>query len=168
MLPSIFSFTHNVFKSPFSGSFKVGIVWQRVNARLEGFPGKTCRAHNWPTPLTYLNQSFYCFLTLSQTSPGFYVSTVQVFWKHCGIDWLIEWCFTQLSTVFQYTVGKEEIAGNKQFLLIPVFSTCLEIFLPFLSKFKLLCASSFSLGESKTGCLESVKENLIILKSIHK
>ena len=24
------------------------------------------------------------FLTLSQTSPGFYVSAVQVFWKHCG------------------------------------------------------------------------------------
>ena len=23
-------------------------------------------------------------LTLSQTSPGFYVSAVQVFWKHCG------------------------------------------------------------------------------------
>ena len=25
-----------------------------------------------------------CLLTLSQTSPGFYVSVVQVFWKHCG------------------------------------------------------------------------------------
>ena len=25
-----------------------------------------------------------CYLTLSQTSPGFHVSAVQVFWKHCG------------------------------------------------------------------------------------
>ena len=37
-------------------------------------------------------------LTLSQTSPGFYVSAVQVFWKHCR---------------------KGEIARNKQFLLFP-------------------------------------------------
>ena len=27
---------------------------------------------------------FEMALTLSQTSPGFYVSAVQVFWKHCG------------------------------------------------------------------------------------
>ena len=42
-----------------------------------------------------------CFqtLTLSQTSPGFYVSTVQVF--------------------FENNVGKGEIARNEQFLLFP-------------------------------------------------
>ena len=38
------------------------------------------------------------FLTLSQTSPGFYVSVVKVFWKHCE---------------------KEEIGHNEQFLLFP-------------------------------------------------
>ena len=34
----------------------------------------------------YLNYIKYelCNLTLSQTSPGFYVSAVQVLWKHCG------------------------------------------------------------------------------------
>ena len=37
-------------------------------------------------------------LTLSQTSPGFYVSAVQIVWKHCG---------------------KGEIARNDQFLLFP-------------------------------------------------
>ena len=37
-------------------------------------------------------------LTLSQTSPGFYVSAVQVFWKHRG---------------------KGEIARNEQFLHFP-------------------------------------------------
>ena len=37
-------------------------------------------------------------LTLSQTCPGFQVSSVQVFWKHCG---------------------KGEIARNEQFLLLP-------------------------------------------------
>ena len=39
-------------------------------------------------------------LTLSQTSPGFYVSAIQVFRKHCG---------------------KGEIACNEQFLLFPYF-----------------------------------------------
>ena len=38
------------------------------------------------------------YLTLSQTNPGFYVSAVQV---------------------FENTVGKGEIARNKQFLLLP-------------------------------------------------
>ena len=28
--------------------------------------------------------SLLCVLTLSQTSPGFYVSALQDFWKHCG------------------------------------------------------------------------------------
>ena len=46
----------------------------------------------------------YC-LTLSQTSPGFYMPAVQVFWKHCE---------------------KGEIACNEQFLL---FSQC--FFCPF-------------------------------------
>ena len=37
----------------------------------------------------FLNQWKYSFfgkkvLTLSQTSPGFYVSAEQAFWKHCG------------------------------------------------------------------------------------
>ena len=45
-------------KPSLRGLIKVGIVWQRINKRLS------------------------LFLTLSQTSPGFYVSTVQVFWKH--------------------------------------------------------------------------------------
>ena len=40
---------------------------------------------------------------------------------------------------------KEEIAHNKQFLLVPVFSTHLEHFLPFLSNLKLLSANSFNL-----------------------
>ena len=44
----------------------------------------------------------YIGLTLSQTSPGFYVSAEQS---------------------FESTVGKGEIAHNEQFLLFPVFST---------------------------------------------
>ena len=39
------------------------------------------------------------FLTLSHTSPGFYVSAVQVFWKHCG--------------------QKRNCSCNKQFLIFP-------------------------------------------------
>ena len=75
----------------------------------------------------------YSRLTLYQTSPGFYMSAIQVF----------------LKTLWE----KGGIAGNKQFLLFPVFFTCLENYLPFLSNFKLSCARSFSLEGSKTDCL---------------
>ena len=46
-------------------------------------------------------------------------------------------------------MGKGEIARNEQFLLFPVFSTCLDNFLPFLSNLRLLSANPFSLDESK-------------------
>ena len=69
------------------------------------------------------------FLSLSQTSPGFYV--------------------TQYKS-FENTVGKGEIARNEQFLLFPVFSTFLENFPPFSSNLKLLSANSLKLEESKT------------------
>ena len=52
-----------------------------------------------------------------------------------------------------------EIARNKQFLLLPVFSTCLDNFLPFLSNLKLLSANSFNLEESKISLTE--QENQI-------
>ena len=71
-------------------------------------------------------------LTLSQTSPGFYMSAVQVFWK---------------------ILRKGETAQNEQFLLLPVFSTRLENFLPLSSDLKLSSASSFSLEGSKICCL---------------
>ena len=71
-------------------------------------------------------------LTLSQTSPGFYLSVVKS---------------------FENTEGKGEIARNEQFLLFPVFSTHLENFLPFLSNLKLSSANPLSLEESKIGRL---------------
>ena len=68
-------------------------------------------------------------LTLSQTSPGFYVSAVKVFWKHCG---------------------KRRNCSSRAISPFPtVFSTCLENFLPFSLHLKLLSANSFSLEESK-------------------
>ena len=50
---------------------------------------------------------------------------------------------------FENTVGKGEIARNKQFLLFPVLSTGLDSFLPFSLNLKLSSANSFSLEESK-------------------
>ena len=47
------------------------------------------------------------------------------------------------------TVGKGEIARYEHFLLFPVFSSCVENFLPFSLNFKLSSANSFSLEESK-------------------
>ena len=68
-------------------------------------------------------------LTLSQTSPGFYVSAVQVFWKHCG---------------------KRRNCSFRAISPFPAaFSTCLQNFLPSSSSSKLSSANSFSFEESK-------------------
>ena len=72
-------------------------------------------------------------LSLSQTSPGFYVSAVQVFWKHCGKR---RNCSYRAISPFH-----------------TVFSTCLKNFLSFSSNMKLSSANSFSLEESKVCCL---------------
>ena len=70
-----------------------------------------------------------CFLTLFQTSPGFYVSEVQVIWKHCAKRWNCSyWAISPFPTVF---------------------SNHLENSLPFSSNLKLSSANSFSLEESK-------------------
>ena len=70
-------------------------------------------------------------LTLSQTSPGFYMSELQDFWKHCG--------------------KRRNCSGarDEQFLLFPVFSTHLESILPISSNLKLSSANLFRLEESK-------------------
>ena len=67
----------------------------------------------------------YCKgLTLSQTSPGFYVSAVKF---------------------FENTVAKGEIARYEQFLLFPLFFLLiLKNFLPFSSNLKLSSANYFS------------------------
>ena len=73
---------------------------------------------------------FNQYLTLSQTSPGF---------------------FTCLQyKPFDNTVGKGGIARNEQFpLFSTVSSTRLESFLPFSSNLKLSSANTFSLEASK-------------------
>ena len=68
-------------------------------------------------------------LTLSQTSPGFYVSAVQVFGKHCG---------------------KGRICLYRAISPFPkVFSTHLENFLQFSSNCILSSANSVSLDQAK-------------------
>ena len=72
-------------------------------------------------------------LTCSKTSPGFYMSAVQVFWKyrgrrrHCSLQ-----AISPFSTVFSIHL--------KSFLLVEL-------------NLKLSSATSFSLEESKIGCL---------------
>ena len=56
-------------------------------------------------------------------------------------------------------MGKGEIAHNEQFLLLPVFSTCIENFLPFSSNMKMSFANCLSLGESNI-CLLSYHSKL--------
>ena len=64
--------------SPHSPDF-----WQPVRKRLsENIVGKGENAGN--QHFRFVPKCFLSFLTLSQTSPGFYVSAVQAFWKQCG------------------------------------------------------------------------------------
>ena len=68
-------------------------------------------------------------LTLSKTSPGFYVSAVQVFWKHCGKRRNCSyWAISPFPTVFY---------------------THLDDFLLFSSNLELSSANSFRLEGSK-------------------
>ena len=50
---------------------------------------------------------------------------------------------------FENAVGKGETARNEQYLLVQVFSTRLDNFMPFSSNLELSSANSFSLEESK-------------------
>ena len=76
------------------------------------------------------------YLTLSQTSPGFYMTTVLVF------------------TSLLKTLEKGEIAHNEQFLFFPqCFLNLLDNFQSCLSNLKLLSANSLCLEESKICCL---------------
>ena len=59
------------------------------------------------------------------------------------------WFLCVCSKSLLKTLGKGEIACYEQFLLFPVFSTCLEKFLLFSLNSKLSSAISFSLEESK-------------------
>ena len=95
---SIFSFSNTIF-SPIRGKFIIGAKYKVSSP-----------------------------LTLSQTSPGFYVSAVQVFWKHWKNKKLL------LMTIHHFPT---------------VFSSHLENFMPFSSNLRLLSANSFSLGDSK-------------------
>ena len=66
-------------------------------------------------------------------SPGFYVSVVQVFWKHCGKRGKCSW---------------RDISPFPT-----LFSTRFENFVPLSSNLKLSSSNSFSLEESKICCL---------------
>ena len=81
--------------------------------------------------------AIYNWLTLSQTSPGFYVSAVEAFWKHCGER---RNCLLRAITP-----------------LPAVFSTRLESFLLFSSISKVSSANSFNLGGVKFVVWERVK-----------
>ena len=93
---------------------------------------------SWIGNSAVLKSSSQWQLTLSQTSPGLYVFTVQVICKRCG---------------------------NEQFILFPVFSTRLDNLLPFSSK--LSCANSFSLKNIKFVFGVGLKEVLKLNNSVH-
>ena len=112
-------------------SISISSLYEKYN---KIFPNLPCKTSTLISNVTWMN--FYQItwrnfdpITLSQTSPGFYVSTVQIFWKH--------W-------------GKRRNCSYRAISPFPsVFSTCLENLLPSSAKLKLLSANSFSLEESK-------------------
>ena len=106
----------------FPGASKGVIVWEWVK------PANLTFLH-----LTFLNETLkrhFFTLTLSKTSPGFYVSAVQVFLKHCG---------------------KRRNCSLRAISPFPtVFSILSENFLSISSNSKLSSANSLSLEESKS------------------
>ena len=122
----------------YSRSLNIWIVWERVKTQgcvvtnfviisLKRLPAelmttlKICKYYSWQIKIS--------MLTLSQTSPDFYVSAVEVFWKHCGKRRNCSWrAISPFPTVF---------------------STHLENYLPFSSNLELSSKNSVSLEESK-------------------
>ena len=100
--------------------------------KAQNFQGRGTVIFNWNEKIYTKGKESVTYLTLSQTSPGFYVFEVQVFWNH--------W-------------GKGEIACCEQFVLFPEFSTRLKNFLSVSSSMK-LSANSFGMEESKICRLE--------------
>ena len=118
LVTSIFSFSHNVFYHS-----------QNKFQFLRYFHVVVCKCFQFGQVPYFV----IWYLTLSQTSPGFYMSAVLVFWKHCG---------------------KRRNSSSRAISPFPtMFFTRLENFLPFLSNLKLSSAKSFSLEESKICCL---------------
>ena len=92
------------------------------------------------------NLSFCKELTLSQISPGFYVSAVQVFWKHSE---------------------KRRNCSQRAISPFPtVFSTHFENFAPFSSNWRMSSANSFSLEKPKICRLGRVKVILTIWRTL--
>ena len=90
-LKSISSLSHNIFKKPaFPMSSKPGLYGKELSTKVckQERPDGNKEDFFFPFStifLPFLIKNLLCFtLTLSQTSPGFYVSIVQVFRKHCG------------------------------------------------------------------------------------
>ena len=149
---SNFSFSHSVFCrfGELSGIFikfefvvcklfqfgrVLNFFWERVEKiffkSAQGGPGTQLMYHILCT-LEKNQLIILLHLTLSQTSPDFYVSTVQVFWKHWGKRINCSW-----RAIYPFP---------------SVFSTGLDNFRPFSSNSKLLSVNSSSLEESKICC----------------
>ena len=115
LVTSIFSFSHNVFY-PSKTNFNFSATFNLSSANAFNLDQSK-------------NLSFGKELTLSQTSPGFYVSAVQVLWKHCGKRRSCSlWAICPFPTVL---------------------STRLDNFLPLSSNLELSSANCFSLEGSK-------------------
>ena len=103
-----------------SAIFRIRCIWEKYSLLLQR---KNVSVLVWErhTDVSRIATIWSLLLTVSQTSPGFYVSAVQVFWKHC----------------------------NKQFLLFPqCFLLVLRTFCHFHQIWN-CCVQTLSLGESK-------------------
>ena len=110
---SIFSFFHIVFyciEDKFCHlcyfcHLQVPSIWTSLKFCCLLFKGLTFHTRN-----KHFNDPEEEGLTFSQTSPGFYMSAVQVFWKHCGKRRNCSWqasspfltALQKLSTIFYH------------------------------------------------------------------
>ena len=107
-------------------------IWWKWQKRVENCVGKANCLLQAISPFpAVLSKVLYCrhVITLSQTSPDFYVCAVQAFWKHCR---------------------KRRNCPSRAISHFPtMFYVRLENFLPFSFNFKLSSANSISFEVSK-------------------
>ena len=88
----------------------------------------------------------FCWSSAFSPFPACFQKTFLA-WSVCLFVSLFVWGFTLYQQYFSYSTAT--VHENEQFLLFPVFSTCLKSFLLFSTNLKLLSANSFNLDESK-------------------
>ena len=103
----------------------MSLVLQNVSLWGNGLNEINSPFNNTVMQFNFFSSRFW-LLTLSQTSPGFYVSAVQVFWKHCGKKRNCLLLFTRLKKIYNLEHWDHTHADYKLYKCTSVDGICLR------------------------------------------